>query len=456
MSTHDHPEATPITRWQLAVPENNAPLVTPTTIILAILSAIALTLAALRCFCPLGWFSAMNDAYPWGIWKPFNTMTLTALGSAPLGVGLAAWVFGRKRLHVVMRPAILSGFLFYATALISLGFDVGRPWNFWVVILPWKWNTESAMLEISICMPVYCAAFLAFELIPVLLERLDSTGNDQVRKIVHIILPYLRWIFPFMLTWAYVVPMMHQSSLGGLLLLYGVKLNPLWQTPFLPLLYLSAAIFCGIGFLTILLLVTCLCYKRPMDMVVLRELGSILSWTSFAFLALRFGDLIWRGQMGAAFAFDLMSFLFLLETVCILVPAVVLRLTVDHQTPRGLFQWSALTCVGGMLYRYIPTTIAYIQPQGAVYFPSVIELLMCIGYISLGVLTFVIGVKYFAILPGRVAPSDFKFRTIDWQRLAALASRDHLAKLLSRRGLATLAKRITTYAGDGWRHWQKD
>jgi Ni/Fe-hydrogenase subunit HybB-like protein len=37
----------------------------------------------------------MNDVYAWGIWKTVNVMTLTALGSGPLALGIAAWVFNR-------------------------------------------------------------------------------------------------------------------------------------------------------------------------------------------------------------------------------------------------------------------------------------------------------------------------------------------------------------------------
>ena len=111
----------------------------------------------------------MNDAYAWGIWKTFNVLTLTALGSGPLAVGLAAWVLNRQKLHLVMRTALVSGFLFYATGLVALGFDVGRAWNFWNILLPWRWNAHSAMLEISFCMPVYAGVFLAFENLPLVL-----------------------------------------------------------------------------------------------------------------------------------------------------------------------------------------------------------------------------------------------------------------------------------------------
>ena len=58
----------------------------------------------------------MNDAYAWGIWKTFNTVTLTALGSVGFSIGIAAWLFRRSRLHVVMRSALLISFLAYSPA----------------------------------------------------------------------------------------------------------------------------------------------------------------------------------------------------------------------------------------------------------------------------------------------------------------------------------------------------
>ena len=96
MSTQDVSEATRV-RWQRDTPVNAGPIVTYNSLFLATLSAVGLAFAVVRFCSPLGKFSAMTNAYAWGIWKTFNVMTLTALGSAPLGVGIAAWVFRRVR-----------------------------------------------------------------------------------------------------------------------------------------------------------------------------------------------------------------------------------------------------------------------------------------------------------------------------------------------------------------------
>ena len=281
----------------------------------------------------------MNDAYAWGIWKTFNVMTLTALGSGPLAVGMAAWVFNRQKLHVVMRTALVSGFLFYATGLVALGFDVGRAWNFWNIVLPWRWNAESAMLEISFCMPVYCAVFLAFENLPLVLERFYYTGSDATKARLLQWAPRLRRIYPFMLVGAYVFPLMHQSSLGGLLLLAGNKINPLWQTPFLPFLYLLAAALCGLGFVTFLLLMACLRYSRPLDLGVLGELGNLLSWMCFCFprRPLRRPHLARTGPRCFRVRQD--ELLFLVETTLILIPAIALRLRLCARHHEACSTW---------------------------------------------------------------------------------------------------------------------
>jgi Ni/Fe-hydrogenase subunit HybB-like protein len=410
MSTPDTTGVNLINYWQRGVPVYREPKVTPTLLFFAAFAALGLILAMMRFFSPLGHFSGMNDVYAWGIWKTFNVLTLTALGSGPLAVGMAAWVFNRQKLHIVMRTALVSGFLFYATGLIALGFDVGRPWNFWNIILPWRWNAESAMLEVSVCMPLYCAVFLAFENLPLVLERFYYTGSDRTRATLRRAAPFLRRIYPFVITGAYVLPLMHQSSLGGLLLLAGGKINPLWQTPSLPWLYLLAAGVCGLGFVTVLLLFSCLRDSRRLDLAVLGELGGLLSCLCFLFLAVRLGDLAWRGQLGPAFAFDKWSLLFLFETALILVPAVALRSRAVRETPRGLLNMATLACLGGMLFRFIPTTIAFAPAGNASYFPSLPELLMTIGYISLGIVGFRLTTRYFAVLPGEVAEWNYMFK----------------------------------------------
>ncbi len=201
---------------------------------------VVLVLTAYRELAGLGPVSGMNDAFGWGIWKTFNVMVLTALGSGAFAVGIAAWVFRRKKLHALMRMALLTSFLAYACGLLLLGIDAGRPWNFYWIVFPWKWNMHSPLAEVAICMSIYAMIPLAVENIPPVLERLwyfDSRLRPGVERLENA----LALVFPWIIAAAYLLPGMHQSSLGALMLLAGERVHPLWQTPFLPLLYLGAA-----------------------------------------------------------------------------------------------------------------------------------------------------------------------------------------------------------------------
>jgi len=87
-------------------------------------------------------------------------------------VGIAAWVFRRKRMHSLMRMALLTSFLAYACGLLLLGIDAGRPWNFYWIVFPWRWNMHSPLAEVAICMSIYAMIPLTVENIPPVLERL--------------------------------------------------------------------------------------------------------------------------------------------------------------------------------------------------------------------------------------------------------------------------------------------
>ncbi|HZD48019.1 MAG TPA: hypothetical protein VE178_04670, partial [Silvibacterium sp.] len=100
----------------------------------------------------------------------------------------------------------------------------------------------------------------------------------------------------------------------------------------------------------------------------------------------------------------------LFETALILAPAVALRSRAVRETPRGLLNMATLACLGGMLYRFVPTTVAFTPMGKASYFPSLPELLMTIGYISLGIVAFRLAIKYFAVLPGDIAEWNYMFK----------------------------------------------
>ena len=395
--------------WERAVPVYGIAVITPFFLVLLALAFVGFVLAAYREVVGLGPVSGMNDMFGWGIWKTFNVVVLTAWGSGAFAVGIAAWVFGQKRLHSLMRMALLTSLLAYACGLVLLGVDVGRPWNFYWVVFPWNWNLHSPMAEVAICMSIYAAIPLAIENIPPVLERLwhfDPRLRAPVERLEHA----LHYFFPFIIAAAYLLPAMHQSSLGALMLLAGQRVHPLWQTPLLPLLYLGAAAFMSFGCVAGSTMLCCLVWKRPMDSEVLEEAARITARLICGWLVLRLLDVIVRGAFLTAFHLNRFAGIFWLETLLISYGAwLLLRASRDHQT-RSMYLGYAFSSLGGMIYRFSPTTLAYMPGPKAMYFPSTIELLVAIGFVAAGIAGFLVIVKMFAILP---APAQ------EWRDMAA-------------------------------------
>jgi Ni/Fe-hydrogenase subunit HybB-like protein len=398
--------------WQRGVHVYDVPFFSIPFLVFLVLTIIGLGLSVLRAFGGLG-FTGMSDAYAWGIWKTFNVMTLTALGSGGFAIGLAAWVFKWERLHLVMRTALLTSFVFYLAGLLALTVDVGRPWNMWHLLFPSHWNPESSLLEVAVCMPLYALIFLAFENLPPLWERLYVHASDGIRQWMKRAFPALKVIYPFVVAGAYVLPAMHQSSLGALLLLSGEKLHPLWQSQLLPLLYVIQAGVAGTACVMVTLMAGCLVWRRRLDLTTLGDLGRLMGYISLGFLALRWGDVILRGQLGAAFAFDAFSLLFHVENLMVLVPTLFMLRPAQRRRPRVLFLSAVTAMLGAMAYRFVPTTIAFVPGELKMYFPSALEVLMSAGYVSLTIVLYTAAVKLFAIVP---ASLEEWYEAVAWAR----------------------------------------
>ena len=255
-----------------------------------------------------------------------------------------------------------------------------------------------------------------------MLERLwhfDVRLQPIVEKLEHI----LHKFFPLIIAAAYLLPAMHQSSLGALMLLAGQRVHPLWQTPFLPLLYVGAAAFMSFGCVAGTTMLCCLVWKRPMDREVLDEAARITAWLIAGWLALRTLDLLFRGALITAFRFNRYAGIFWIETFLIGYGGWLLYRSLKDRQPRTMFLGYTISSIGGMLYRFSPTTLAYMPGPKAMYFPSTIELLIAIGFVSIGIAAFLLMVKLFAILPApaqewRDMAHYFKFRKpyISWTR----------------------------------------
>lgn len=398
MSTSAH-------HWHRNVHIYDKKIVTAPFVFWGVLALIGLTLSLGRFFTGL-WFTGMNDDYAWGVWKTFNVMTLTALGSGGLAVAFFCYVLGKKQLHTVMRTAVASSFLFYATGMFALVIDVGRPWNMYNMALPWTWNLHSSLFEVALCMSAYVVIFLLFENTTYVVDQAILETGEPRREKLQKLVPWFKKLYPWMVGGALLLPAMHQSSLGSLMVIAGHKVHPLWQTQMLPAFYLIQAVICGFAAVIVILMSASLAWRRSIDVPVLSDMARYMGWTSIVFVVLRFVDLVWRGVAAQAFQVTWYAVLFHVENLLVLVPALLYFSPRLRIVPRVLFVGAALTGIGGILYRFTPTTIAYRAGHPSVYFPKIAELLMCLGYIGLAVILFMWAAKRFAILPATTADWD--------------------------------------------------
>jgi Ni/Fe-hydrogenase subunit HybB-like protein len=211
------------------------PYLTPFNIVAGIIVVIGLIITVLRFTKGLGAVTNLSDYNPWGIWIGFDLLVGVALAAGGFVTSSAVYIFGMKKYHSAVRPAILTGFLGYAMVVVALNYDVGRPWR-----LPYPFivqqGTTSVLFEVAACVALYLTV-LFLEFSPAALEWL---GLKKLRSIV-VKLTLLLTIFGVVLS------TLHQSSLGSLFLIAPSKLHPLWYSPYIPVYFFVSAIIAGLS-----------------------------------------------------------------------------------------------------------------------------------------------------------------------------------------------------------------
>jgi len=385
------------------------PLKTKPFLIIAGLAVLGLLLGAYRELMGLGYVTGLNDGYSWGLFKNWNVTTLTALGSGGYAVAVFAWIFNEKRFHPIMRTAVLTSLVGYGTGMLALGFDVGRPWNFVWLADPHTWNHYSVLWEVAVCMTSYFLLALDVENMPPFLEKMYRSGDPAKKEKAMKIFNFMQKTFPFGIALAFVLPSMHQSSLGQLMYLAGPRVHPLWQTPMLGLLYLLMAYILGFACVLLTLALSAFVWNLGWDKDIMQRLGQIMAWTTVVWLVVRYADLVYRGALGNIFTFDRFGIYFLVEELLILVPTLLLFSRANREAPGTLFRLTFLISIGGLMYRFTPTTLAFSPLGDYRYFPSTFEILMSVGFTALAVAVFLYAVKTFAILPaskGKIAAEE--------------------------------------------------
>lgn len=370
-------------------------LMTPSYLVLLGLVGIAAAILAWRFLFGIGSVTALSDAYPWGIWIAFDVVTGTAIACGGYAVAILVYALNRGHYHPLVRSAILTSALGYTIAGLSVVIDLGRYWNLYGLAAVWSWNLNSILLEVAVCITLY--VFVGWiELAPAFLEGGRAARNPGLRRFSERWLPRMERALPFIIALGILLPTMHQSSLGSLMLLAGPKVHALWSTPLLPLLFLITCIAMGYGGVVLESSVSSRAFGRPSEYRLLAPLGRIAAGLMALFLVLRVGDLALRGQLGLLLAFDRFTFWFTVEMLLAVASiGVLLQPNIAHS---NLFRGGMLILLAGALYRFSVFLIAYQPAPGAVYFPSVGEIMVTVGLVAAEIAAYIFIVRRFPIL----------------------------------------------------------
>ena len=210
-------------------------LLTPFHVVAVLIVAAGIFVTILRFTKGLGAVTHLSDNNPWGIWIGFDLMVGVALAAGGYVTSSACYLFGMKRYHAAVRPAILTGFLGYFFVVIALLYDLGRPWRLPYPFL-FGWGTTSLLFEVAFCVALYLTV-LFLEFSPAALEWL---GLKKARNLAHRLTILLTIL-------GVVLSTLHQSSLGALYLAAPSKLHPLWYTPYLPVYFFVSSIIAGLS-----------------------------------------------------------------------------------------------------------------------------------------------------------------------------------------------------------------
>ncbi|EKT53471.1 Ni/Fe-hydrogenase cytochrome b subunit [Providencia sneebia] len=335
--------------------------------------------------------SDLNGGYPWGIWISFDLLVATGFACGGWALAWAVYVCNRGEYHPLVRSALLASLFGYSLGGLSITIDVGRYWNLPYFFIPEYFNTNSVLFETAVCMTIYIG-IMALEFAPALCERFGwKVSLKRLNKVMFIIIAL-----------GALLPMMHQSSMGSLMIVAGYKVHPIWQSyEMLPLFSLLTAFILGFSILI---------FEGSLLQVALRGQGAderplfvrltyILQVFLVIFLVCRFGELIYHGKMHNVMSLDFYSILFWIETILLAFPLVIFRVASLRQDPRWLYICGLSLLLGAGLWRMNYSLVALNPGDGYHYFPTTEEILISVGFVAVEICAYILLIRLLPVIP---------------------------------------------------------
>ncbi len=366
-------------------------------ILLALVFFSGLYVLGYRLIFGLGAASNLSNGYPMGIWVFFDLVIATGFACGGYALALVVYLLNRGEYHSLVRPALVGSVFGYSLGGLAAVIDMGRWWQGYNIFLPWHMNINSVMLELALCVALY-SAVLWIEFSPALLERFKQTQKW---------VPRIKRVMFVFIALGILLPTMHQSSMGSMLIALGHKIAPLWQTNFLPLLFLMSAILMGFSMVIFEGTLSSLGFRRPSEAPLFARLSIFIVGLLIAYLVIRFGDLIWRyvtadplmqAQFTATFNHPLRLLMFTIENALFIAPLIILLTPRLRANGHFLFFSGLSLLLAGTIYRINAFLVGFNPPPGYFYFPSVPEMILSMGMVAFEIMAFIFIIKFFPVM----------------------------------------------------------
>ena len=356
----------------------------PFHVIAGVILLLGAFLTVVRFTQGLGPMTNLTQEYPWGLWIGFDLLCGVALAAGGFVTTAACYIFGLKKYHIAVRPAVLTAMLGYLLVVIALTYDVGRPWR-----LPYPFvvqsGTTSILFEVALCVMLYLLTLIA-EYSQAAFEWLRmSRARSLIMKSIL-----------FLTVLGVILSTMHQSSLGALYLIAPSKMHPLWYSSFIPVYFFVSSIVAGLSMVIVEMSLARRFLRHKMDQAheqgyedVVLGFGKAAAFVLAGYLSLQILGLAVENDWG----YLLTGFggWYLVELVGFFaLPAYVFTIAVRERRIR-LIRWTALWTVLGIVINRLNVSIIAFNwqlPPADRYFPSWMEIGITVFLVTLGVVVY--------------------------------------------------------------------
>jgi Ni/Fe-hydrogenase subunit HybB-like protein len=360
------------------------PRITFWRVVATVLITAGIAAALARFTLGLGATTNLSDDFPWGLWIGFDFLGI-GLAAAGFTIVAAVHLFHAKAYEPIVRPAILTAFIGYMLVVLVLVIDLGRPDHFWHPLV--MWNHHSVMFEITWCVILYTTV-LSLEFAPIVLEKF---GLQEPIKWIHSV------SLPFMIV-GVLLSTLHQSSFGSLYLIVPNRLQALWYSPLLPILFFISCIASGVSMIILETLLLSRSGRNVLAPELRANLAKIVAVALGVYLMVRFQDMFGRGVLGYLRHLTYHSIAFYAEIIVgFVIPLCLLLSRRVRLSRRGLYVACLLVLAGFAMNRMNVAITGLEDYPTRTYFPSKLEVMIMLGIAAIGFSAFSIIARFLPI-----------------------------------------------------------